>query len=107
MSEYDKLLARTPDHLSEAFIEFLRTNDPDAVVKELTHWIIVENVKYHHKEGYSDHWTAFYKEPRLDIRDVVGEAWSELYDWIPTHRQLLVNRKSDRSIERFHLHIIK
>lgn len=105
--EYEKLLGITPDHLTPEFLEHLRNGEKDSVVKELEYWLIVENIKYHHKEGFQDHWTAFYKQPKEQACEIKGEAWKELYAWIPTYRQVLLNRASDRSIDLFHVHIIK
>jgi len=105
--KYKNLLKITPDHLSEDFLEHLRTYKPEAVVKETKYWLIVENIKYHRTKEYEDHWTAFYKEAKQHPYEIKAEAIKELFDWMPEHRQLLLNRKLDRSISRFHVHIIK
>ena len=105
--KYDELLNETPDTLTPEFLDHLRTTKKDCVVKELKYWLVVENFKYHHQEGFEDHWTAFYKQPKEQACEIEAGAWKELYDWIPTYRQVLLNRSSDRSITLFHLHIIK
>jgi len=107
MNNYDELLSAMPDALTPEFLDHLRNTKKDCVVKELEHWLVVENFKYHHQEGYQDHWTAFYKQPKRQAQDIASDAWKELFDWIPTYRQVLLNRESDRSITLFHLHIIK
>lgn len=104
---YEELQATMPDHLTPEFLDWLRNTDPTAIVKELDNWLIVENIKYHNKEGYQDHWTAFYKHPEKFAYQVSSEAWKEIFDWMPTYRQVLINRDSERSIQLFHLHVIK
>ncbi len=105
--EYEELLKITPEHLSPEFLTHLRHTKPNCVVKELEFWLVVENIKYHRTDEYEDHWTAFYKHPKRQAQDIAADAWKEIYEWIPTYRQVLINRSSDRTIDLFHLHIIK
>lgn len=96
---YKELLAKAPDHLSHEFVFYLRDNS--VVVYEDDDWIMVENFKYHTKE--KGHYTAFiknagksYELPPWHIYTQYCKGW-----------EIVVKRKSDRSVLRWHVHFIQ
>lgn len=110
---YQKLLEKAPAHDSEEFIDFLKLNN--TVVWENPQWIVVENFKYHTPDR--PWYTAFWKGPVYSIPEGKSYAdspektewyndidilWYEFGDF-----EWLKKAKSDQTINRFHIHLIK
>lgn len=91
------LLEKAPKHTTPEFIDYLRSNNP--VIFEDTHWLIIENCKYHKPD---EPWlTAFFKSmdyPWAELKTIY-----ELYpDW-----EWLKKPKVNQTVRRFHIHLIK
>ena len=90
------LLEKAPPHLSPEFIDYLREHN--VVVAEDDEWLMIENCKYHTPE--QRHYTAFSKCAKINFE---GIPW-HLY---PAGWQVLVKRKKDRTVQRWHVHFIE
>lgn len=96
---YEQLLAEAPDHMSDEFLQYLRDNN--VVVTEVSHWLIIENCKYHTKER--PYYTAFFK-PALDILTIADlkELGHAVFNM-----DMLIKASARRTVKRFHVHLIK
>lgn len=104
-----ELLEQAPkDHNSTAFINFLRENN--TVVHENAEWLVIENCKYHNKEGNKKWHTAFLKSNRgwtvmnelhySALKSVIEKMRYE--DW-----ELRIKRLNNRTVKRLHVHFIE
>lgn len=101
---YPHLQNAPEDHLSPEFIDYLREHN--VVVYETHYWLVIENCKYH-KEN-SAWYTAFYKLfPIKTVREVPVDAFRELFAYVNLDWQILIKRQKDRTVDRFHVHIIE
>lgn len=99
---YETLLREAPAHDSAEFMEYLK--EKNKVVYESISWLVIENFKYHTKE--KPHYTAFWqtehnKHPFPDIYAIMG-LQDEFRDF-----DFLIKARSRRSVQRFHIHLIK
>lgn len=102
------LLEKAPkDHHSDEFIEFIRKNN--VVIFDLDQWLVIENCKYHHKDGNKAWWTAFYNGDRtpLALDDVSITDFANLSEMMPRSWEIRIKKASDRTVDRFHVHLIE
>jgi hypothetical protein len=97
--DYATLLKNAPDHMSGAFLDYLRANNNLAGVGNAV-WLVIENCKYHTED--KPHYTAFLKAPKkLSMNDILL-----LQNDYPDF-DLLIKAPTRQSIKRFHCHLIK
>jgi len=102
-SEYQKILKKVPDPLTEEFLVFIKENNQ--VILDTTCWIIIRNCKY---DGDTTHLTMFSKEAAKDTKDLSAESLLEMAQIFSCHRDKLIflNKKEKRSIpDRLHFHL--
>jgi len=102
---YEQILANAPaNHNSTAFLNYLRENNK--VVHENGEWLVIENCKYHMKDGKKWH-TAFLKSNGgwFIIQDnhylalksvIIAMGYSQ---W-----NMLLRGPKDRTVGRLHVH---
>lgn len=85
------LLENAPPHLSPDFIGYLRDNN--VVVHKNSHWIVIENCKYHTPERLW--YTAFAKKWESDFEHLA------MFD----HLEWKKKAAADQTVKRFHIHL--
>ncbi len=96
---YDLLEKAPKDHLSDEFLQFLRENNK--VVKEDGTFLIIENCKYHTPERP---WYTAFNKCTYGCCDFRG--LESLMDEYPDFT-LMVKPITERSVQRFHAHLVK
>lgn len=100
MKDYETLLKNAPAQDSPEFIEYLRKNN--VVVADSSGWLVIENAKYHGREG--DWLTAFAITPGASLDSLAAvcrlHGWGD-WQWL----KKAVNKQSVPG--RFHIHLIK
>lgn len=94
---YKALLAAAPEHHSDEFLKYLRSNN--TVVEETVSWLVIENIKYHTPE--KPWYTAFFKPNNMPWWECVDEIYTQ--DW--SDWAWLIKAAAERSVKRFHIHI--
>lgn len=97
-----QLYENKPDELSSAFMEFLTANN--IVVYVSDHFLGIQNCKYG-----EDHLTFFSYKPRKYLHQLSTDELINISD-INRHYPdyfFYINADIDRSIQRFHFHLVK
>ncbi len=97
--EYQKILdVAPPDHHSDEFVSFLRTNN--TVILETPEWLVVKNIKYHDEE--KPWYTAFDLNPEYTL-----EYKLQLLQWEFPEYKMIIHPVIVRTVKRFHVHLIR
>lgn len=99
-TEYLQVVQGVPDPMTRGFLTYLEANNK--VIYQNRYWLVVENIKYHTAEN--PHYTAFSKlKYRMNMNSLIEIMENlELDDW-----HLYLNAKADRTIPRFHVHLVR
>lgn len=103
------LLEQAPaNHNSTAFLDFLRANN--TVVHENHEWLVIENCKYHMKDGNRGWHTAFMKSNKgwfIMQDNHYGTLKSVIIAMGYSQWEMRIKKPHDRTVARFHVHFIQ
>lgn len=111
----NQVTLRTPEN-QKRYMEFLKNKyqgncifcAKDLLVKEFDLWILLKN-RFPYDRVYKNHYLLAPKRHVEELYQLTPEEHTELdkiFDEIP-HNQVILNRRSDRSIPRhFHFHLV-